>query len=161
MASVYDTQNGTSTVPLESGIAPSTTDADLALSLEATQLLRSIERAFSQSFTVLDCATGQVLRPATNALPLDHYHRLTSCQQVAERGLPEILDEVSPVLILAVPLPSAIARAGIVAVATFLTERVEAENQIAAAAAEFGVEPVQMWRWAQAQTPGRPARSRK
>ena len=42
-------------------------DADLALPLEASQLLRSIERAFGQSFALLECSNGKVLRPARTA----------------------------------------------------------------------------------------------
>src|SRR4029079_11793762 len=127
-------------------------DADLALPIEASQLLRSIERAFGQSFALLECGNGKVLRPAANGLPADLYTRISTCEQVAERGLPEILDEVSPLLMLAVPLPSSNPGSVMVAVATFLTERVECESQIAAAARSFGAEVGQDFNWAQTQT---------
>jgi HD-GYP domain-containing protein (c-di-GMP phosphodiesterase class II) len=127
-------------------------DADLALPPEASQLLRSIERAFGQSFALLECSNGKVLRAAENGLSVDLYTRIPTCEQVAERGLPEILDEVSPLLMLAVPLPSANPGSVMVAVATFLTERIESETQIAAAAAAFGVEIGQAFCWAQTQS---------
>src|SRR4029079_9984320 len=131
-------------------------DADLALPIEASQLLRSIERAFGQSFALLECGNGKVLRPAANGLPVDLYTRIPTCEQVAERGLPEILDEVSPLLMLAVPLPSANPGSAMVAVATFLTERIECEAQIAAPGAPVGIEVVQAFRWSQAQNPWPP-----
>ena len=63
---------------------------------------------------------------------------------------------MSPLLLLAVPLPSNSPGAPIVAITTFLTERVDSESQLAAAAAEFGVEIESAWAWAKAQTPWPP-----
>src|SRR6476620_4908990 len=136
---------------IDEAVAP-LLDADLVLPAEATQLLRSIERAFGQSFALLECSNGKVLRAAENGLPVDLYTRIPTCEQVAERGLPEILDEVSPLLMLAVPLPSENPGSVMVAVATFLTERIESECQIAAAAAAFGVDTGEACCWAQAQS---------
>jgi HD-GYP domain-containing protein (c-di-GMP phosphodiesterase class II) len=110
-----------------------------------------LERAFGQSFAVLDCSTGHRLRPATDGLPVDLYRQLASCDEIAQRGRPEILDEVSPLLMLAVPLPAAATDAPMVAVSTFRTEPVEQESQIAAAAKEFGVDPQLALRWAKTQ----------
>ena len=155
VTSIYAEQTGTNSPPGENGVAPAQ-EIDLALPVEAIQMLRSVERAFGQSFAVVDCGTGQVLRAATNALPVDVYTRLPACGQIAERGQPEILDEVSPLLMLAVPLPSTNPGATTVAVSTFVTERIEKEAQIAAAAAEFGVETSATFHWAQAQTPWPP-----
>jgi len=138
-------------IQLDEAIGPAT-DADLALPIEAVQLLRSIERAFGQSFALLECSNGKVLRKALDGLQVDLYTRIPTCEQVAERGIPEILDEVSPLLMLAVPLPSASPGSMTVAVATFLTERIESESEIAAAAAAFGVAPGEAFRWAQARS---------
>jgi HD-GYP domain-containing protein (c-di-GMP phosphodiesterase class II) len=150
VAVAYEEQTDAITAPIGEVAGPPM-DADLALPLEATQLLRSIERAFGQSFALLECGNGKVLRPATNGLPVDLYTRIPTCEQVAERGLPEILDEVSPLLMLAVPLPSMTPGSVMVAVGTFLTERIDCEAQIAAAATVFGVETAQAFRWAQTQ----------
>ncbi len=152
MAIVYEKQAGALPAPIDEDFAPAM-DADLALPLEESQLLRSIERAFGQSFAVLECGTAQVLRASTNGLSIDFYSRIGTCEQIAERGQPEILDEVSPLLLLAVPLPSANPGSVMVAVATFLTERVDNETQIAAAAAEFGLDAGQAYLWAKSQTP--------
>src|SRR5689334_473802 len=132
VASIYDNHFSTSLAPVDEAPAPA--DAAFVLPPEANQVLRSIERAYSTSFAVIDCGTGQVLRPAVGGLPVDLYSRLPSCEQVTHRSLPEIIDEVSPLLLLAVPLPSSTS-ATLVAVAAIVTERVESEQQIATAAA--------------------------
>ncbi len=140
---------------LDDGVS-SSFDADFALPLEASQLLRSIERSFARSFTVLECGTGKVLRPAADGLPIDLYSRLATCDEITGRGQAEILDEVSPLLLLAIPLPLVNGGPALIAVGTFLTERVENEAHIAAAAAEFGVAAAEAFRWAQSQTPWPP-----
>ncbi len=155
VASVYDEHVDTPNLPVGGGFA-TPIDADLALSLEASQMLRSLERAFCQSFAVIECNTGLTLRTATNGLAVDLYSRLSNCELIAQRGQPEVLDEVSPLLLLAMPLPTANAERAMLAVAPFLTERVETEIQIAAAAAEFGVEVGHAFQWAQGQTPWPP-----
>jgi HD-GYP domain-containing protein (c-di-GMP phosphodiesterase class II) len=155
VASVYGKQINASAESVDDAFAPPM-DADLALPIEASQLLRSLERAFGQSFAVLECGNGIVLREATNGLPVDLYTRIPACEQIAERGLPEILDEVSPLLMLAVPLPSTNPGSIMVAVATFLTERIESEIEITAAATAFGLEAGRAFRWAQVQSPWPP-----
>jgi HD-GYP domain-containing protein (c-di-GMP phosphodiesterase class II) len=151
VTSVYDNHFGNSLTSLDD--APALlTDAAVVLPTEASQILRSIERAFSTSFAVIDCGTGQVVRAAAAGLAVDLYTRLPSCEQVAQRSLPEIIDEVSPLLLLAVPLPSSTSPTTMVAVATILSEPIDSEQQIASAAAEFGVDLKEAYRWAQAQT---------
>ena len=126
-------------------------DGGQGLPAEAQQLLRSLERAFRQSFAVIDCTSGRRLRPAANCLSVDIYKRLPSLEEVAGRGRPEIVEEVSPLVLLAVPLPDSATDAPMVAIATFITETIETESQIAAAAHEFGVDVRQALRWAQTQ----------
>ncbi len=155
VAVAYEEPTDTLAVPIDEAVRPPM-DAELALPLEASQLLRSIERAFGKSFALLECSNGKVLRPAANGLPVDLYTRISTCEQVAERGLPEIVDEVSPLLMLAVPLPSTNPGSIMLAVATFLTERIESETEIAAAAAAFGVDVGQAFCWAQTQCPWPP-----
>jgi putative nucleotidyltransferase with HDIG domain len=131
-------------------------DGEQLLRPEAIQLVRALERAFSQSFAVLDCATGHRVRSAANGLPIDLYKRLASCEEIAQRGRPEILDEVSPLVLLAVPLPVAPSDGPMVAVSAFLTETIGHEAQITAAAKEFGLDPRQTFRWAQGALPWHP-----
>lgn len=121
------------------------------LSLQADQMLRAIERAFARSFTVVECRRGEKLRSAADALPTNIDARLATCEEIAKRGRPEVLDEVSPLLVLAIPLPSLASEGPMLALATFVTERVESEADVAAAAAEFGLDAQRVFRWAQAQ----------
>jgi HD-GYP domain-containing protein (c-di-GMP phosphodiesterase class II) len=82
---------------------------------------------------------------------VDLYQRLSTSEEIAQRGRPEVLDEVSPLLLLVVPLPASATDSPMVAVSLFLTERVNDESQITAAAKEFGVDVQQAFRWAQSQ----------
>jgi putative nucleotidyltransferase with HDIG domain len=120
---------------------------------DACQTLRALDRAFGQEFSVVDATTGQVLRLAPKGLAIDLYNRLASCQQVAERGRPEIIDEVSPVVLLAVPLVHESSERRLVAVAAFVTDRVTTEAEVAAAAREFGLDAARTFGWAKDQTP--------
>src|SRR5690348_14758158 len=106
VTSIYDNHFATSLTSVDEAAATLTDEATV-LPTEANQVLRSIERAYSTSFSVIECGTGKMLRPAEDGLPVDLYSRLPSFEQVAQRSLPEIIDEVSPVVLLAVPLPSA------------------------------------------------------
>jgi putative nucleotidyltransferase with HDIG domain len=127
--------------------------SEQTLSSEAHQMLRGLERAFGQPFSVVDASTGHMLRTAPNGLSIDLYGRLANCQQIAERGRPEILDEVSPLVLLAVPLAHGTADCGLVAVAAFVTDRVTKAAEVAAAAREFGLDADRTLRWAMEQAP--------
>lgn len=154
MATAYHDQLAAPTAPKSDALTPAR-DVDESLTNDARQMLRSLERAFGQSFSVVDCSTGQLLIIAEQGLPIDFYNWLPSCEQVARRGRPEILDEFSPLLLFAVPLVDSAMDASLVAVGTFVTERVEREAQVAAAALEFGVDVEQAYRWAECRHPGR------
>jgi len=151
VATIYQGQLATLTPPNgehQTAIA----DAEQALPHEAHQMVRALERAFGQRVTVIDCKSGRRLRSADNGLEIDLYPRLSTCEQIAERGRPEIIAEVSPLLLLAVPLTAAVADSPLVAVATFVTEPLEEESQIAAAAHELGVDARHAFLWARTQS---------
>jgi hypothetical protein len=131
-------------------------DADLFLPVDAQQMLRSLEKACGESFSIVDCANGQILRVAHGSLPIDLYSRLTSYEQVARRGRPEIIDEVSPIAVIAVPLLGPNGDCSLVAVAAFVTERVNNQSEVTAAAHEFSVDAEQAFAWAKSQTPWPP-----
>jgi putative nucleotidyltransferase with HDIG domain len=137
----------------DSGVPDASADIEQPLPSEAYQTLRALERAFGQAFSVVDVTTGRMLRSAPNGLEIDFYGRLAQCQQIAQRGRPEILDEVSPLVLLAVPLAHDQNESAFVAVAAFVTERVTTEAEISAAAREFGLEAGRVFDWAKEQTP--------
>jgi len=131
-------------------------DAEQSLPGEAHQLLRALEKACGQSFSIVDCANGQVVHIAPDGLQIDLYSRLTSYEQVARRGRPEIVDEVSPIAVLAVPLSGANGDCSLIAVAAFVTDRVHQQVEIDAAAHEFGIDAEKTFAWAKSQTPWPP-----
>jgi HD-GYP domain-containing protein (c-di-GMP phosphodiesterase class II) len=150
VATTYHDQFETQLLPAD-GQFPAPLDQEQVVRSEANQMVRALERAFGQSFAVLDCTSARTVRSSADGLPVELYKRVASCEEVAQRGRPEIVDEVSPLVLLAVPLPTPATDSPLVAVSTFVTEAVTEESQIAAAAREFGVDPRQAFRWAQSQ----------
>jgi len=126
------------------------------LRAEVQRIVSAFERALGQSFTVLDAATGDVFQAANDRLVCDLSGRLPVLEEVARRGRPEIVDEVSPLLMLAVPLPADPLEPALVAVSMFLTEPVRDEAQITAAASAFGTHPEHVMRWAKSRIPWHP-----
>ena len=155
MATLYHDRTMSAGASAHSGAAPPL-EMDQTLRYELQQLVRALERTFRQSFAIVDSSTGHVLHAAAGGLNCDLYKRLALCEEVSERGRPEILEEVAPLLMLAVPLPTNPAEPPMVALSTFLTEPVQREEQIMAAAREFGVDAGQALRWSQTQTPWHP-----
>jgi HD-GYP domain-containing protein (c-di-GMP phosphodiesterase class II) len=127
-------------------------EAEQSLPSEAHQLVRALERAFGQRLTVVDCKTGRKLRTADDSLlDFDLYPRLATCERVAERGRPEVLEDVAPLLLLAMPLSAVASDSPLVAVSLFVTELVEDESQVAAAADALGISPRKAFQWARSQ----------
>lgn len=124
---------------------------DHSLRPETEQMLRSLERAFDQQLTIVDCSAGQVLKVAESSLAVELYSRMPVCEQIARRGRPHVLDEVSPIMLFAVPLAGTSLDQPLVAVGVFLTERVTTETELAAAALAFGVSTQQTLQWATQQ----------
>ncbi len=109
--------------------------------------LRSLEGAFNQSFSLLDADSGEFSFAASAGLMCDFYPRLAVLNEVAQRGRPEIVEDESPLALLAVPLRSLEKGPTLVAASLFLTQRVEEESQIAAAARVFGVDARRALDW--------------
>jgi hypothetical protein len=131
-------------------------EPDPTLRYELDQVLRGLERVFGRAFAVIDCATGRMFRATSGGLTTDQYSRLASLNEIAQRGRPEIVEECSPLYLLAVPLISSATDPAIVATAMFVSDRVDSEEEVAAAAREFGLDPRQTFLWAKAQTPWHP-----
>jgi len=127
-------------------------DPDSVLPHDAHQMVRALERAFGPVFNVIDFGTGQVLRTSENSIALDLYTRLATCGQIAQRCRPEVLEDVSPLLLLAVPLPANTAGCQLLATATFVTQSIQNPTEIVAAAQELGLDTDEAFRWAQMQS---------
>jgi putative nucleotidyltransferase with HDIG domain len=127
-----------------------------ALKPEHQRIVAAFERAFDQSFSVVDGSSGQIVHSATDSLNCDFYGRLGLCEEVARRGRPEILEDVSPLVLLGIPLPVDPFEPVLLAVSIFVTESIASESQLAAAAAAFGVAVEEAMLWAASRTPWNP-----
>ena len=152
LATTYDENVMSASFPGD-GQQADFTAAEQSLRNDLHQVVRGMERAFGQPFLVVNCTTGQVVQAVAEGLKFDFYKRLATCEQIAHRGRPEILEDISPVVLLAVPLPTNAIEPPLVAIALFITEPIETEQQVAAAAHEFELKPTQLLRWARRQSP--------
>lgn len=114
------------------------------------ELTNMLQRAFEQPFDVVDTSTGCLVHAGEDGLSGDLEARLAICAEVARRGRPEIVDDVAPLLMLAVPLPAVDEEPPLVAVSTFVTEPVDQEDQVRAAARAFGISADEVLHWAKA-----------
>ncbi|MCC6493293.1 MAG: HD-GYP domain-containing protein [Pirellulales bacterium] len=109
--------------------------------------LRALEGAFNQPFSLLEADSGEIFYAASSGLTCDYYPRLAVLAEAARRGRPEIIEQESPLSLLAVPLKSWEHESTLVAVSVLLNERVEEEAQIASAARVFGVDARRALEW--------------
>ena len=107
-----------------------------------------LERAFGQSFAVLDTSDGALRSAAADYLNIDLFSRLGLCEEVVRRGNSEVLEDFAPLLVIGVPLPADDELCSPMAVTTLVTEAISDEQQIAAAAQTLGVSADQAYRWA-------------
>jgi HD-GYP domain-containing protein (c-di-GMP phosphodiesterase class II) len=135
---------------------PIHSEPEATLRYDLEQFVRGLERVFGQSFAVVNCRSGSVLRAAVGTPSVDLYSRLAGLEQVAQRGRPEIIAECAPVFMMALPLENAVTDPTMVAIGLFVSEPIETEADAMAAAREFGVDPRIMFQWAHTQTPWHP-----
>jgi hypothetical protein len=126
------------------------------LKAEHQRIVATFERAFDQPFSVVDGGSGKVVHATADWLNCGFAARLGLCEEVARRGRPEILDEVSPLVLLGIPLPVDPLESPLLAVSIFLTESVQSESQFAAAADGFGISAREALKWAASRTPWHP-----
>jgi putative nucleotidyltransferase with HDIG domain len=122
------------------------------LSAEHERIVTTFERAFDQPFSVVDGSSGQLVQAASGWMNCDFYSRLGLCEEVARRGRPEILEDVSPLVLLGIPLPVDPLEPPLLAVSVFVTEPVVTESQMAAAASALGVSVQEAMSWAAPRT---------
>ena len=132
------------------GSADPAGEVDLEIAL-VTPAVERLERAFGQPFFLFDTATETVHCSGSKCLGIDVHARLTLCDQIARRGRAEIIEDFSPLLALAAPLIVGEEPTTLVAIATFLTQEVHSEEEIAQAAHIMGVDGSVAFRWAQKQ----------
>lgn len=114
-------------------------------------VLRVLQQAFDQPFSLIDTETGDLVYAAPNSLNCDLFGRVGLIAEVAQRGHPEIIEDVSPLLMLAIPLRPLGQGATHVAIGVFAYQQVEKESEIAAAACAFGVDAKRTLQWIRQQ----------
>lgn len=113
---------------------------------------RRLEEAFRQPFLVYDMEQGELVRTSPDALPLDIEARMGLIEEVTRRGTAEIIEDCSPLALLAVPLPTGSEEGSSkLALATFVTQDVSQANEITAASTTWGTPAEAALQWSRKQ----------
>jgi HD-GYP domain-containing protein (c-di-GMP phosphodiesterase class II) len=115
--------------------------------LETQRAVEAIERALQQPVAVVDPTIGEIIRHAADGVACDMSSRLALIEEIARRGRPEIVEEVAPVMMIALPLPVEAMDPPLVALATLVTDTIAEESQVSAAADALGCSPGHLFRW--------------
>jgi len=107
----------------------------------------SLAKAFAEPFALVDVASGDLVHSDYEGLSCDLYGRLELLAEVSLRGTPEIVEEVAPLTMLAIPLGKLGVGTNLVAVGVFVNQRVTSQEEMAAAAQAFGVDVGRALRW--------------
>ncbi len=112
----------------------------------------ALSQAFAKPFSVVDIESGEIVYAESESFPCDLTGRLGLLAEVSRSGKPAIIEDVSPLLMFAVPLLSLPVDPPLVAVGVFAYEHVENQKQMAAAAHAFGVDSERALNWIANQT---------
>ncbi len=158
MATIYQEHRGKDTTGLLEAFPRSGTNVPPPRSMrsEAQRVVSAIERALEQSFAVVDPSTGDLIQTPVGGILGDWSSRLGVLEEIARRGRPEIVDEVSPLFMLAIPLPADPLDRPLMAISICITESIRDESQIKAAATAFDISSDLLFRWAQSRIPWHP-----
>ena len=102
------------------------------------ELSSALEAAFGSQFSLLDAETGDVLAAAADHARFDWTLHAELCREVGRRNQVEWIEDVDPLVLLAIPLEDRGGRA-LVAVGAFLTRRIEAGEQAPSVARLLGI----------------------
>ena len=118
-------------------------------------IIALLENNLATSFSLIDGQTGEILRTPSEIPVADLSARAPICCEVAKRGRAELLDEVSPFLVLALPLPLYDGSVQ-VAVGTFVDHPIAVDEDFTEAAAMLGMAQTGLVQWAARQQPWHP-----
>ena len=121
-----------------------------ACAREAAALAARLHDCMGIEFSVLDGATGDLVRLAAEHRRLDWNSRAELCREVARRGQPEVIEEDDPWLLLAIPVCHG--DETLVAVASLLTRSAVPQDTVRLAEA-LGVDLHSASDWAARQEP--------
>lgn len=109
-----------------------------------------LESSFGVEFSLVDGESGDLVLAAPEQPARDWMARGELCRQVARTGRPELIEEDSPLVALALPIPQPQGGSH-VAVATFATRAIRSDEDIRAAARMLGLTPAEATAWASRQ----------
>ena len=134
----------------EAGDKAGGTAAGAAPGLEAQRVL---QRGFGVELSVVSARSGEWLYCSPDQPDCDRSVLGELCCAVAESGRPEFIGDETPFLVLALPLPGPQDDEVNVAVGTFVTRPVSADDDVSQAAGLLGLDPREAACWASRQTP--------
>ena len=117
----------------------------------AAQRLQEIEGVFTARFSLLRATTGDIVKQAEDAPPGDWMVRGELCRQVARQATPELIEDESSFVVLAIPV-IVNAQAKYVAIAAFLTEELLSAD-VPPLAATLAVSEDEAAAWAEERIP--------
>jgi putative nucleotidyltransferase with HDIG domain len=115
-----------------------------------------LERTFATPFTMLDGESGEVLHPAAAHRALQWQTRAEICRQVARECRPAVIEDIDPIIVMAIPLGGA-ADDGLVGVGLFLSRGLTSPAALQSAATSLGMELADLHAWAMNQRPRDPS----
>ncbi|MEM8946380.1 MAG: HD-GYP domain-containing protein [Planctomycetota bacterium] len=122
------------------------------ISDEARHAVAALGQSFAQAFSIVDVQTGDLVHADYGSLGCDFYEKVAVLAEVSRRGTPEIVEAVSPLLVLAIPLSAVGVTSSLVAVAVFVDRSVATAEETTAAARALGVDAERTLRWSREQS---------
>jgi HD-GYP domain-containing protein (c-di-GMP phosphodiesterase class II) len=126
-------------------------DRTIALEPAVHERLTELAELFGSPFSLLHASTGDMVLRSEDAPPGDWMWRGELCREIASRGKPEVIEDESPLAVLAIPLAFEGCTA-YVAVAGFLTDECS-DSARQRLADRFSVPAAEVTEWAERRSP--------
>ena len=110
-------------------------------------LSKALEHAFDTPFAWLDLRSSHLVHCDQGGFHCDHYERIERLRLVARRGKPEIVEDISPFTLLAIPIQTQKELPPLVAVGVFVKKTVRSRLEVADAANALGVDAGKALQW--------------
>ena len=121
--------------------------SNCAESKELTSVLAALSDAFGEPFTVIDVDSGALIHSDFEGLGCYLYDRVELLAEVNRRGKSDIVEDVSPLVMLAIPLCELGVGTNLIAVGVFVSQQVQSEDEIKEASRIFGLDAGLALRW--------------
>lgn len=111
------------------------------------EAIAALTKAFDEPFSLVDVESGDLVYSDYEGLSCDLYDRIEILAEVSRRGRPEIVEDIAPLMLLAIPLRTLGVGENLVAVGVFVNHQVTQEEEMTAAARGFGIDVARALRW--------------